>query len=311
MAADLIDGLVTVIIPCYNHESFVAESIMSVVNQDYQNIELIVLDDGSSDGTAVVVSGLEQVCVDRFVRYEFVQKKNEGLAITLNKGVYWSKGDYVTVIASDDLMRPDKVSKLYSFLAAKDSRYGLSFGDAEFIDESGCGVDLVEGDVVVEKGAGCSRFIDYYTQPRPDVTAASRLYDYGLLVRGNYLPAMSVMWRRAALVDVGMFTPGVVLEDWDLWLRMARNYSAVFIEDVISDYRVHPLNSVKTMKVKMLRCQQDIWMRELLRAGSNNLILKKSIARLLLRNIISLIRCGDLKASVLFLNINIIYAAIR
>lgn len=74
--------LVSVVIPCYNHESFVQDSIQSVIDQPYQNIELIIIDDGSKDGSVEKIQEMIPACQERFVRFEFQYRPNKGLSAT-------------------------------------------------------------------------------------------------------------------------------------------------------------------------------------------------------------------------------------
>jgi alpha-1,3-rhamnosyltransferase len=255
--------VITVIIPAYNHAHFIEETIRSVIAQTYSNIELIILNDGSKDNTTEVVESLAEECKQRFLRYEYVDKDNEGLAETLNRGVEWSQGEYISLIASDDVMMPSRVEELYKALSDKDDSYGLALGDAEFIDNDSNIIKLTGDAKRDDKSLEYPRFIGFATRNRSDVKAADNIFSYDLLIKGNYLPAMSVLMSKSALIDVGLFTPGVALEDWDLWLRMSRNYKGVYIDKAVSYYRMHDTNSVKTIVPQLLEGQVYVLLREL------------------------------------------------
>jgi len=252
--------LVTVILPAYNHQEFVEDSINAIIGQDYQNIELIILNDGSKDNTHQVISSLLDKCKARFVRFEYVNKTNEGLANTLNQGVFWSKADYVTVIASDDIMKSNKVSVLLKALLGTSNEIALSYADADFIDSHGNYIFLDDKGDVCQSNTGWGTFISFYTRRRKDIKGD--FFDYTILLKGNFLPAMSVMWKADALKKVGMFTPNIIIEDWDLWLRMARSFQGVYVPHVVASYRWHETNTVKTAKVKLLKAQDLILKRE-------------------------------------------------
>ncbi len=96
--------LVSVVIPCYNHENFVQDSIQSVIDQTYQNIELIIIDDGSKDGSVEKIQEMIPACQERFVRFEFRHRPNKGLSATLNEALEWCEGEYYSPIASDDII---------------------------------------------------------------------------------------------------------------------------------------------------------------------------------------------------------------
>ena len=98
---------------------------------------------------------------------------------------------------------------------------------------------------------------------------------------------MSVMWRKDILLQVGMFTPNIMIEDWDLWLRMARTTKAIYVDSVLASYRWHQTNTVKTQVAK-LREGQDFILKRELDCYINNKKLSKKISRLLLINAIKL-----------------------
>ena len=88
--------LVTAVIPVYNHEKYVVESIRSILNQTYQNIELIVINDGSKDRSHQMILPLVEECRQRFVRFEYINRENIGLTATLNQALAWATGDYLS-----------------------------------------------------------------------------------------------------------------------------------------------------------------------------------------------------------------------
>ena len=128
--------LVSVCVPAYNHEKYVAESIQSIIDQDYKNIELIIINDGSKDKTDEVIKSYEQKCQERFVRFEYRNRENKGLSSTLNEMLDWSKGKYFTGIASDDILLFNKISLLVYELEKLGDSYAVAFGNAKFIDDN-------------------------------------------------------------------------------------------------------------------------------------------------------------------------------
>ena len=107
--------LVSVIIPCYNHEQFIQKSIQSIIDQDYENIELIIIDDGSKDKSVTKIQEMYSQCVKRFIRFEFRSRPNIGLSATLNEALEWVKGDYWAPCASDDFYHKNRVSSQIDF----------------------------------------------------------------------------------------------------------------------------------------------------------------------------------------------------
>ena len=108
--------LVSVIIPAYNHEKYVQETVKSIINQTYKNIELIIIDDGSTDNTWQKIQEIKEECEKRFKRVFFETKKNEGTCKTLTKLISLTQGEFVYLIASDDRAKPKAIEKEVAFL---------------------------------------------------------------------------------------------------------------------------------------------------------------------------------------------------
>ena len=122
--------------PAYNHEKYVQNAIKSVIEQTYQNIELIVLDDGSKDSTWQKIQQMQEECDKRFVRVHFETKQNEGTCTTMNKLLSLANGEFICFVASDDMLKPTTAEKEIEFLS-KNSDFSLCVGNNEFIDTEG------------------------------------------------------------------------------------------------------------------------------------------------------------------------------
>lgn len=134
--ADMVMPLVSVIIPSYNHDRYVRQAIESVIAQDYPRMELVVIDDGSQDDSQNVIAALSQRCLKRFERFEFRHRANIGLSATLNEGLGWCRGEYVSVLASDDIMMPGKTALQVRFLSSHPDYAGV-FGGVKVIGAKG------------------------------------------------------------------------------------------------------------------------------------------------------------------------------
>lgn len=116
--------LVSIVVPCYNHANYVRETIESIVNQTYKNIELVVIDDGSTDNSVEIIQKLA-----KNYNFTFIYRPNKGLSATLNEGMNLSKGKYfcACACASDDLYIIDKIEKKVKFME-ENPQYGMSYG---------------------------------------------------------------------------------------------------------------------------------------------------------------------------------------
>lgn len=246
--------LISVCIPAYNHEKYVAECIESVINQDYENIELIIINDGSKDKTHDVIMQYQQKCQERFVRFEYRNRENKGLSITLNEIVAWSKGKYFTGVASDDVMLKNKVSLLVYKLESLDDSYAVAFGNAVFIDDNSQELYLDrKTKLPTSKENGFNLFLDYYTYNRNfDYRDENTFGSYKTLLAGNYLPAMSYVVKLDKIREVGAWTNDNTVEDWEMWLKLSKKYKFVYIDTPVALYRWHESNSCKIIRKNLL-----------------------------------------------------------
>lgn len=124
----MVDGLVSVIMPSWNTSNFIAESIQSVIDQTYENWELIIVDDCSTDNTDEVVAGF----TDKRIRY-FKNEKNSGAALSRNRALREARGEWIAFLDSDDIWSPEKLEHQINFM--NKHGYTLSYTEYEKIDE--------------------------------------------------------------------------------------------------------------------------------------------------------------------------------
>jgi len=208
------EPVVSVVIPAFNAAATISDTLASVFAQTLDDFEVIVVDDGSSDGTAQVVSSV------RDTRIRIITQPNQGVAAARNTGIEAARGGLVAFVDADDLWLPAKLERQVSLLRA-DPRAEAVQTAAYFVN---------------------SQFRVLSVRPCVDAAAADIL---PRCLRFENLPAFpsSVLARRESLVEIGMFDPSlVILEDWDLALRFARRGSLRAIEEPLVLYRVHPGN---------------------------------------------------------------------
>lgn len=124
----VIDGLVSIIMPSWNTERFITETIQSVIDQTYQNWELIIVDDCSTDNTDAIVASFK----DDRIKY-FHNEKNSGAALTRNKAMREARGEWIAFLDSDDLWMPEKLEKQIKFMS--ENGYTLTYTEYTKIDE--------------------------------------------------------------------------------------------------------------------------------------------------------------------------------
>jgi glycosyltransferase involved in cell wall biosynthesis len=203
--------LVSVIIPCHNHANFLGEAIESVLRQTWRPVEILVVDDGSTDHTGEVVA--------RYPSVIGIKQDRRGPAAARNAGLQASRGRYVQFLDADDLLLPA----------------ALEIGIAELEEH-------LEWAFV----SGAFRYVDKHGRAiSGPVVASSTDGAFATLLRDNYIamPAM-VLFRRNIFERVGGFDVSLPpCEDWDLYLRIAREYPIGQHRQLVAHYRRHDGNT--------------------------------------------------------------------
>lgn len=219
MVEDRHVDLVSVIMPCYNHESFVQEAIRAIMNQSYTNIELIIIDDGSKDNSVKKIQEMVPACQKRFVRFEFINRENRGLCNTLNEGIDWCRGKYLSLAASDDRLFSDKTLKQVEELKKLKEKNVVGIFSGFLIFEN-------ERDVVkIEKGIGqIVSFEDIFLRKVPPAGQTS-------------------MFLRNKVIESGGYDPLCTVDDLYISLKLTEKGEMLYMmEDVLVEYRRHGCN---------------------------------------------------------------------
>lgn len=256
------DDLISVIIPAYNHEKYIEECIRSIMAQTYQNIELLVIDDGSKDGTFEILQSLKPECEKRFVRVVFETQENQGTRVTLNRLIDLAQGQYIYMIASDDMAKPQAIETLHLFLS-QNPDYVLAVGDNEIINGKSERIYWGENRAVLpENKALYKTFGDELHLNAPD----NKLADFGAyanLLKGNHVPN-GYLYLRQAMIDAGKYDESVFLEDWYMHLQLSKIGKYKYIPDILFSYRWHESNTVSSSeyKAKQLEIYRQIYEHE-------------------------------------------------
>ena len=206
-------ALVSVVIPCYNQAHFLSEAIESVLCQGYTNVEVVVVDDGSTDNASEVASRYAGAGV-RLIRQE-----NRGRSAARNRGLDETQGKYVVFLDSDDRLLPEALETGVKELEAHPA-CALVFGRHMLIETDGSSLG----------------------SPSPPYTGGTDYYE--TLLRDSYPGLNDVMFRRAVLEAVcGFDTSLPVAEDYDLYLRVASKFAIHHHDEVVAQYRRHAANS--------------------------------------------------------------------
>jgi len=209
--------LVTAAIPTYNRARFVGEAIESVLAQTFTDYELVVVDDGSTDGTRDVVARYGD-------RVRYVRQENAGRSAARNRLLEEARGRYVSFLDSDDRWLTHKLEAHVPLLEARD-RIGMVHGHVDVIDD--------EGRPLPERTAFHHRL--WSAAHRGGVSYAR----YALECRCF---SSATTFRRAVFDRVGMYDASLALDDYELYLRVALDYEIAFLERSVAEYRWHDEN---------------------------------------------------------------------
>lgn len=204
---------ISIVMPTYNRENFIKEAVLSVLGQNYQNFELIIVDDGSTDKTKKIIKSIKDQ------RIIYIYQKNLGRSVARNKAIKIARGKYLAFLDSDDLFLPGKLKKQVEFLE-KNTEYGMVYTSALNIDEKG-------------------KILDY-------VYEASKSGDIYKDV-AFFLPVIitlpTVMVRKDIVIKLRGFDEKMErFEDIDMWRRIAQKYPIYAIPEPLSKIRSHSGN---------------------------------------------------------------------
>ncbi|MGB8212303.1 MAG: glycosyltransferase family 2 protein [Anaerolineales bacterium] len=198
--------LVSIVTPSFNQARYLESTIRSVLDQDYPNLEYILVDGGSSDGSEEII----RCYADRLAWW--VSEKDRGQTDAINKGFSHAKGEILAWLNSDDTYEPHAISEAVSFLHTH-PEVGLLYGNANFIDEN--------GQVI-------GRFPAAQT-------------DYKRLRRGYvHIPQQASFWRADLWRKVGPLDPSFYFAmDYDLWVRLAALAPVQYVPRLWANFRLH------------------------------------------------------------------------
>lgn len=209
---------ISVVIPSFNHAAFIKQAISSVFAQTYKHFELIVLDDGSTDGTTDL---LEELQLE--YPFKFVTQENQGVCKTLNRGISeFSKGEYLALLASDDLWHEQKLELQLQQLKSNPASE-FCFAQAQ-------------------RFKGAERYTIGSVFPRRCFTGQV----LGKIFLRQHVPAGSMIFSRRLFDKVGGFDEALAEEDWDFVIRCAAETHFCAVNVPLLYYRQHDRNTMVT-----------------------------------------------------------------
>ncbi len=225
---------VSVAVAAYNHQMWIKDCLHSILRQTFEDLEVIVIDDDSSDATFEIACSVNDPRIT-------VQKNegNQGVSVAANAAIKAASGEYVALIGSDDKWHPDKIALQVDWLD-RHREFDVCFTGSETIDES----DLLSPQQVVF-----------------DTKNRSRLLWLARMLVGNCHCAPSVLIRRSALAKIGYFAPSLhQLQDYDLWLRfLCSGHQLHVLEEPLVQYRVCGTRDSISNSASPEKTIRDVW----------------------------------------------------
>jgi len=218
--------LVSVVIPSYNAGPFIGRTIDSVMSQSYKNLEIVVVDDGSSDGTPDIVARFGDPV-------RLILQHNDGVSAARNRAIAEARGELIAFLDHDDVWYPEKLERQVHLLSTR-PEVGLVYSNADFIDVTD------------------HPMWTYLARPR-----LHRGQVLGRLFLDCFVPLLTVVVRARLLAEVGQFAAGWhIAEDYDLFLRFAERTEVDYVDEVLAGYRIHRGNLSRDFTRRLLEEQE-------------------------------------------------------
>ncbi len=214
--------LVSVLIPCFNHEKFIGDCLNSIIAQNYRNIEIIIFDDCSRDNSYNIVLSYQKRLNELFQRVVIKRKDvNSGVVNNLNEMIQISRGTYIKELASDDFIFPNAIVDLVDF-AEDHPEYDVIYSNGVFINDK----DHYPLTSVKD------RKIIYNSSPPSGGQLTEKLCN------GCFISAPTVLIRRDTFSKYGNYNNQYVFEDWEYWIRVSETGKIGYCDTVTVAYRV-------------------------------------------------------------------------
>jgi alpha-1,3-rhamnosyltransferase len=211
--------MVSVCVPSYNHARFLAATLESILSQTFRNLELVAVDDGSTDNSLEILRSYACKYPEIVRVFTHPGRQNLGITVTENLAIEEARGLYWCGHDSDDVSCPDRLERQVAFMEGHPN-VGWVYGVAEYIDKDGAQL----------RG-----------QMGQDLSAISDLAEE--LILQNTIAAPTVMVRMKCMKEAGPFEPGLTYGDWEMWIRLAARYPSAFLPGAVVRYRCHEYNT--------------------------------------------------------------------
>lgn len=211
----MVNPKISIIIPVYNGEKYIAQAIESVLAQTYKNFEIIIINDGSTDNSLEKIKPYLSL-----PNIKYIEQHNKGVAAARNTGIVNYAGELIALLDQDDLWLSEKLKVQVDYLA-KNTDVGLVHSNFAYIDKKGKQIYPTDAWITDAKGMCFKR-----------------------LFIGNAIAPLTVIMKRECMDRVGLFDEEIsYCDDYELWLRIARHFRIGHIDQILALYRLHGSNA--------------------------------------------------------------------
>lgn len=221
---------ISIIIPVYNGSNYLKKAIESAINQTYKNIEILIINDGSTDNGKT-----EKIAKSYGNKIKYYKKNNGGVASALNYGIKKSTGDYISWLSHDDLYESNKIEEEMILLKKLENKNSIIFSDYEYIDEND---KILENINISEKIVSVDKYFVFYKR----------------LISG-----ISLLIPKSKLIECGLFdTEKKYTQDYDMWYRLIKTTGFYYLNKNLVKVRLHSQQSSNTCE-GVLNESENFW----------------------------------------------------
>ncbi len=262
--------LISILIPAYNHQNYVTQTLDSILDDNFKNKEIIIINDGSTDNTDKVIKSWITKNRDK-INIIYKSRENRGLTKTLNELLALSSGLYITAVASDDYLLDKGLEERYQYLLMHPEKYAV-FADCVVVDRSNH--QIYSSGLFELRNANKNRLS----------------CDEGIkkeFISNFAVPGSVLMVKRDYYAQFGKYNEEMYMEDFDLYLKFASKNLIGFLDEKVSAYRLHDANMSSVNNQDFIKLLEDSKKTLLLHFnnfhGFNKLLLLKEVIKFSIR----------------------------
>jgi glycosyltransferase involved in cell wall biosynthesis len=227
---------VSVVIPSYNHARFISQAVHSVLNQTESDLELIVVDDGSTDNSLQILGNISDP------RLKVISQSNQGAHAAINRGLELATSEYLAILNSDDMYHPQRLKKLVGILMEYPET-GLIGSYIQVINSEGASLGIKHGYHDLESWA--------LEKPEQSFRSGEELRMV-LLTENYWATTSNYVFSRRWYRCVGTFRPLRYAHDWDFALRIGKQARLLMVPEALLSYRIHQTNTINENQAAMV-----------------------------------------------------------